>query len=358
MSLVMPDPAADPVPRVAACIGELLDPRTGPATRHRLHDLLTIAVGAAICREDTWGGGRGVGHDPRRRTDGLAGSAPRHPVPRHLLPAPAPGSTTAIDGKTARRSGVGRTGQSPLHLVRAHAGEQRLVLGGEAAADHSHELTAIPLLGHRLVVTDQVGIRDPIGCQTGVAAQIVAGGGDVLVLDDTQPTLLEEVMGSVALVDAAAAPGVGTAPTGTTGHRRREHRHCAALGDSDGRWPDPRRGVRITVPRNAADGPAGAGPGAVRYSISRVPPDAIQLNRGIRSHWAVEHGLHWVLAMDSREDASRVRVGYGRQHLALLRNVTHNRGRHNPDRGNLRLSIQRKRAGWSMDIRFSILGLA
>ena len=32
-----------------------------------------------------------------------------------------------------------------------------------------------------------------------------------------------------------------------------------------------------------------------RYFISSLAPDAAHLARIVRSHWAIENGLHWVL---------------------------------------------------------------
>ena len=56
----------------------------------------------------------------------------------------------AIDGKTSRRSHDRGAGQAPLHLVSAFATTGRLVLGQEAVADKTNEITAIPLLLERL----------------------------------------------------------------------------------------------------------------------------------------------------------------------------------------------------------------
>ena len=56
----------------------------------------------------------------------------------------------AIDGKTSRRSHARAKGRDPLHLVSAWASRQRLVLGQEAVAGKSNEITAIPLLLERL----------------------------------------------------------------------------------------------------------------------------------------------------------------------------------------------------------------
>jgi predicted transposase YbfD/YdcC len=48
------------------------------------------------------------------------------------------------------------------------------------------------------------------------------------------------------------------------------------------------------------------------------------LGQAIRSHWAVENALHWVLDVTFREDDSRVRDRTTTRNLALLRKIALN----------------------------------
>lgn len=386
----MSDPSAYPVPRIVAAFGDLPDPRSGPALRHSLLDVLTLALCAIIWGEETW---IGVEEWAEIRQDVLTDwLGLEHGIPSHdtfgrvfarldpgqfeagflrwtqaALPARPVSDVLAIDGKTVRRSGDARRAQSPLHLVSAFACTQRLVLGQEAVADKSNELTAIPLLLERLVLTGQVVTIDAIGCQRTLAEQIVGSGGDyVLALKENQPTLLEEVRDCFAMADRTADPDLARASTIEKGHGRREQRTCEVIGDHevltwldpDGQWPNLQSVIRVTATRIRGDAAPETGTTAVRYYLSSLPPDAVQLNQVIRRHWAVENELHWVLDLTYREDESRVRVGYGQQNLAVLRKLTLNLVRHAPDRGKRSLTIQRKRAGWSMDVLYSILGVS
>ncbi len=384
----MPDLAAYPVPRIAAAFGDLTDPRQGPALRHRLLDVLTIALCAIICGEDTW---MGIEEWAEIREDvltdwlSLAQGIPSHDTfgrvfsridpaqfeagflrwTQAALPDRPVADVLAIDGKTVRRSGDARRAQSPLHLVSAFACAQRLVLGQEAVADKSNEITAIPLLLERLVLTGQIVTIDAMGCQRSLAEQIVGQGGDyVLALKENQPTLHEDVIDCFAMADRMADPGL-VAITIDKGHGRREHRRCEVIADPDvlawldpdGQWPGLRSVIRVTATRIAGEAARETGTSAVRYYVSSLPPDAVRLNQVIRSHWAVENGLHWGLDLTFREDESRVRVGHAQQNLAVLRKLTLNLVRHAPDRGKRSLAIQRRRAGWSMDVLYSILGI-
>lgn len=60
----------------------------------------------------------------------------------------------AIDGKTSRRSQDRKNDQAPVHVVSAFATTARLVLGQEAVADKSNDLTALPALVGPLAVND------------------------------------------------------------------------------------------------------------------------------------------------------------------------------------------------------------
>jgi predicted transposase YbfD/YdcC len=83
----------------------------------------------------------------------------------------------------------------------------------------------------------------------------------------------------------------------------------------------------------------------IRYYLSsaRLPPE--RLAAAIRNHWRVENGLHWVLDVGFREDASRVRERNAARNLALLRKVALNFARADTT---LKASLKGKRkyAGW------------
>jgi predicted transposase YbfD/YdcC len=41
-----------------------------------------------------------------------------------------------------------------------------------------------------------------------------------------------------------------------------------------------------------------------------LAPDATHLARIVRSHWAIENSLHWVLDVAMHQDQTRVRTGH------------------------------------------------
>ena len=61
-----------------------------------------------------------------------------------------------------------------------------------------------------------------------------------------------------------------------------------------------------------------------RYFISSLEANAKQIAESIRSHWAIENSLHWVLDVTLGEDASRIRKGYAAENMAMIRHISLN----------------------------------
>ena len=108
-------------------------------------------------------------------------------------------------------------------------------------------------------------------------------------------------------------------------------------------WP----GLRAVLAVETIRGIPGRGKvtAEIRHYLSSaaLPPEALAV--AIRNHWRVENGLHWVLDVTFREDASRVRERNAARNLALLRKVALNLVRAD---GSLKASLRGKRkyAGW------------
>lgn len=336
---------AHPAPRIADCFCDLMDPRIPRGRRHRLLDIVTIAVCAVISGAESW---VEVAQWGRSKQDWLAEwlDLP-HGIPAHdtfgrvfarIDPAQfeagflrwvqavtqtAPPAVIALDGKTVRRSGDQRTGQRPLHLVTAWATAQRLVLAQDAVDTKDNEITTLPTLLARLDLTGQIVTIDAMGCQREIAAQIRAGGSDyVLALKANHPDLFEDVIDCFALAEQPAA----SRRTVEKDHGRLEVRVCETIGDPAviawldpaGHWPGLRTLVRVTATRQVG---AQAATTSVRYYLTSLPSVAKPIARAVRSHWGIENGLHWVLDMAFREDESRARTGHSAQNLAVLRKL-------------------------------------
>jgi predicted transposase YbfD/YdcC len=334
----------------------LTDPRVDRTRVHRLGELVTIALCAVLCGADDWVAVETFGRAKAawlRTFLTLPGGIPSHDTfgrvfarldPREFqqcfvawvqaLLRDAPRQVIAVDGKTLRRSTDREHGRAAVHLVSAWATASQLVLGQEATAAKSNEITAIPRLLRLLQLEGCVVTIDAMGCQTAIAAQVQEQGADyVLALKGNQPTL-ERIVQTVFADQAPTAadrwvPAVeDTAQTLDKGHGRVERRRYRALSDPDllacldpkGAWPGLRSVVQVQAERRHGEQCMVE----ARYYLSSLPPDAALLGQAIRQHWEVENCLHWVLDVLFREDACSVRVGDGAHNLAILRQLALN----------------------------------
>src|SRR5919206_1077379 len=92
------------------------------------------------------------------------------------------GTLISLDGKTVKASFARATASSPLHMLSAWCSEQGgLVIGQIKTEQKSNEITAIPDLLHLLAIKGCIVTIDAMGCQTAIAGQIRAQGGDYLL---------------------------------------------------------------------------------------------------------------------------------------------------------------------------------
>ena len=260
----------------------------------------------------------------------------------------------AIDGKTSRRSHDRAAGAGPLHLVSAFATTSRLVLGQEAVADKSNELTAIPALLARLAEKD--GLKgalvsiDAMATNAAIAGAITAAGADYpLAVKANQPTLRAEVEACFA----AAPPGTLETDTDLDkGHGRLEQRTVSVAREVEWltgerrfpgelRLPEPACLVRVEA-RTERGGKSHA---ETRYYIASATLSAAQAAQAIRGHWGIENRLHWVLDVVFGDDQSRLRKGHGAGNMAVVRHFALNLVRAAKDKRSLKL--RRKLAGWA-----------
>jgi predicted transposase YbfD/YdcC len=350
------------------------DPRCGWKVEHRLLDILVIAVCAVLgeaesfedialygrCKE-AWLRGflalpNGIpSHDTFRRVLTLidpdafersflgwvrAVFRPEEGVPRQV----------AIDGKTVRRSFDRKHGRSPLHLVSAYATEGGIVLAQRATETKGGELAVLPDLLDGLDLSGCLVSLDALACHPAIAGHIAGRGGDyLLALKGNRKKAHAEVRDWFAA--NAFALGASLRPffdAFDDGHGRLVRRRVFACPDigvfatlKD--WP----GLRAVLAVETIRGIPGRGKvtAEIRHYLSsaELPPAA--LAAAIRDHWRIENGLHWILDVTFREDASRVREPNAARNLALLRKIALNLARAD-DTLKASLKGKRKYAGW------------
>lgn len=87
----------------------------------------------------------------------------------------------------------------------------------------------------------------------------------------------------------------------------------------------------------------------VRYYITSLSANPQKIGGAIRSHWAIENSLHWVLDMSFNDDFSRIRKENAPQNMAIIKHFALNMVRKIQKK---RQSIKRlrKQAGWNSTI--------
>jgi predicted transposase YbfD/YdcC len=269
----------------------------------------------------------------------------------------APAEVIAIDGKTSRRSFAKKGATAPLHMVSAFAARQRLVLGQLAVGEKSNEIVAIPRLLDMLAIEGAIVTIDAIGCQRAIAAKIIDKKADyVLALKANQSGLLDDVALFVAEQKANGFKdtSISRAQTVDGDHGRIETRTTTVIKNIawlKARHPWP--GLETVVVIDSTRETGSRTEHETRLYISSLALHADQLGPIIRSHWAIENSLHWVMDMVFRDDESRLRTLHAPANFTTIRHIAHNLIRKAPGKDSFRL--RRKVAAWDDDFLASLV---
>lgn len=267
------------------------------------------------------------------------------------------GQVIAIDGKTNRRT-FGKLTRA-LHLVSAFATANGVAIGQVATDQKSNEITAIPELLKLLDIRGCLVTADAMGCQSGIAADVVDRGGDyLLAVKGNQGILYRGI--KACFSDESLERLVNT--TENSGHGRTEKRVCEVMSGSDiisrldhkNNWLNLSTIVRVTATRTNKK--TGVSSEQARYYICSLKnPSAERIQVAVRAHWRIENSLHWVLDMAMREDDSRIRTDHAPANMAVLRHIALNVIRSDKTR-KVGIKASAKKAGWSNAYLESLLG--
>ena len=369
---------------------EVPDPRRGNAVVHRLDEILAIAVIAGICDCSQFTEMEAFGEASEewlKTFMELPGGIPSHDTFGDVFAAIDPDAfasafarwaqgaiasytdgdgggggsdVVAIDGKEARRCKASG-GRGP-NIVSAYSCGMRMVLGQQACADKSNEITAIPELLDMLKLKGSVITIDAIGTQKAIAKKIVEKHADyVLSVKGNQETLL----GDIELFFKDTPKGAETTFASTTekSHGRIEVRECTATGDVawlSERHPDWAKlsGIGMIKASRQVIGGAPAEKNTHYFIFSRPEMDAARLMEAKRAHWQVENSLHWVLDMDFREDEARMRMGNAAKNMAAVRRICVNLLKQEQSYPKLSINLRKKKCMLSIAYREKVLGLS
>jgi predicted transposase YbfD/YdcC len=263
----------------------------------------------------------------------------------------------AIDGKTSRRSYQEKGGKAPIHMVSAFAARQRLVLGQVKVADKSNEIVAIPKLLDMMAIEGAIVTIDAMGCQRAIAQRIVDKKADyVLALKGNQGSLRDdvEVFATEQKANGFKDTTISRHETVDGDHGRIETRTTTVIHDiawlqERHEWPGMKGLVMVESTREIGDKIERE----TRFYITSLVLIACLLGPIVRSHWAVENSLHWVMDMVFRDDECRIRTQHAPANFTTLRHMAHNLIRKAPGKDSLRL--KRKVAAWDDDFLESLI---
>lgn len=269
----------------------------------------------------------------------------------------APADVIAIDGKTSRRSHARSKGKAAVHIVSAFAARQRLVLGQTKVADKANEIVAIPRLLDMLSIEGAIITIDAMGCQRKIAKKIIEKKADyVLALKGNQSSLHEDVEVFVAEQKGTDFEDttISTDHSVDADHGRIETRTTTVIHDvawlqERHRWPGL-NGIVVIDSLREIDGKTEQ---ETRLYITSLSDDATRLAQIVRSHWAVENSLHWVMDMVFRDDECRIRTENAPANFTTIKHMAHNLLRIAPGKDSLRL--RRKLAAWDDDYLASVV---
>jgi predicted transposase YbfD/YdcC len=368
--------------RLIAILSVVRDPRVERTRRHKLVDVLLIALLAMINGAAGWEDMADFATARATWLKGfleLPGGVPSADTFRRIFEALDPkvfteclmqitadltadlrGKVVAIDGKTMRGSFDRRTGASALHVVSAWVAERGLTLGQVVTEEKSNEITAIPELLKTLEIHGATVTIDAMGCQKKIAEAIVEAGAEyVLALKDNHPVLRQEVEAAFLHPRAVGVPSKkhNVCRLKNKGHGRHEVRTVSVISDihfitSADDWKKLRSIVKMERERTVGEKTSKE----TAYYLSSLVVSASSMGKRIRAHWSIENSLHWSLDVVFGEDQSRVRSRNGAANLAQVRKLALSLLKMEPSHQAKSVAKKRKIAAWKPDYAFAILG--
>jgi predicted transposase YbfD/YdcC len=354
--------------------------------RHKLIDILTIALFAVICGADGWVAVAAYG---RAKKTWLATFLDLpHGIPSHdifgdvfakLQPEAfercfmewmkkmvqlSGGKLVAIDGKSLRHSfehGWDKAGMA--HIVSAFVQANHLVFAQVKTEGKGQELSAIEKLLGLLELNGAVVTIDALGCQKETAQQILdAHGQYILQVKDNQPTLHAKLQATFAdaILDNFAGLEHDYFTETNGGHDRIETRRAwvcwdvSLLGELTKQWPGLKSLIVVERTREIN----GHKSIERHYYISSLDrrTKAKRMAGYIRGHWSVENNLHWQLDVSFREDERRIRKGHGAENFSRLCRTALNLLK-NEKTQTVGIAIKRQICGWDCDYLLKVVGV-
>lgn len=351
------------------------DYRIERGKKHKLIDIITIAICGVVSGADTWIDIEIYGLAKKEWLSKfleLSNGIPSHDTFGRVFSRINPeqfqksflswvkgianiaeGEIIALDGKQSRNSGDNRNGQGILNTISAWAVSNRLVLGQKMVEGKSNEITAIPELIKVLDLAGCIVTIDAMGCQREIVKKIVEKDADyVIAVKKNQPSLYEQVERLFKQAIATGGEGLNLSDFSTkeVNGGREEIRNYLIISDVADRIDSSHKWIKLTSIAMVESVRIVSEKTTVetRYFISSCN-DPNKIPAAIRGHWGIDNSLHWVLDVSLREDYSRIRKDNAPANFAVLRHIAVNLINQNKTR---KLSVKSKRFLAGLDENF------
>jgi predicted transposase YbfD/YdcC len=351
--------------------------------RHKLLDLITIALFGVLCGCDDWCAVATYGRTKRdwlKTFLELPNGIPAHDTFNEVFSRLNPdafeacfrawmasmvqvcgGKLVAIDGKSIRRSfehGWDKSGMA--HLVSAFVAANKMVFAQEKTDGKGKELSAIEKLLEMLELDGAVVTIDAIGCQRKIARKIRNAKAHYILQVKANQSRLQKMIARA--IDEARLEGFAglcsDSDQQTDGdHGRIETRtmhviwDVSILGTLADKWPGLRSLIAVQRVRQLNEQTSTEW----HYYISSLDArrTARQIAGYIRGHWSVENNLHWQLDVSFDEDRRRIRKGHGAENFSRLCRLSLNLLKRESSQ-KVGIATKRKICGWDNDYLLTV----
>jgi predicted transposase YbfD/YdcC len=372
--------------KIAEVMGGVPNPRTGNHEKHKLVDILVIALCAMICGANDWTDVAEWGRTHQgwlARFLELANGIPSHDTFGRvfgLLDTQAfekcllvwiremvnslSGKQICVDGKEFRHSYDRYNGRQAIATVSAWLVGAGLTLGQLKVKKKGQEIAAVQDILALLELKGCVVTADALHCQTQTTRAIVEKGAEyVLPVKDNQKALKKALRATFDYEAERGFKGIQHTVFEEIhkDHGRIETRRYTVIHDPSylgeinpkGVWWQLKSVLKVERLRQT-------GKKLTRqtvYAISSLRAHARKLASIIRNHWTIENGLHWRLDVVFDEDQSRVRQNHAAENMGTLRRMTLNLlQRETSHRSGI--NGKRLKAAWDLDYLLKVLHMA
>ncbi|PSB55829.1 ISAs1 family transposase [Chamaesiphon polymorphus] len=362
---------------IAEHFNDIKDIRIERRKKHKLIDIITIAICAVVCGADGWEEIELYGIAKKKWLKEfleLSNGIPSHDTFARVFSQISPeefnksflswvkgickktaGEIIAFDGKQSRNSADDKNGRGIINTVSAWATSNRLVLGQRKVEGKSNEITALPELINVLDLAGCIVTIDAMGCQREIVRKIVEKSADyVIAVKLNQPSLYEQVeqLFKQAIKTHGQGLKLSSFSSKELNRGREEIRNYLMISDiaksidREQKWQNLTsvgmvESVRVVNGKTSVE---------TRYFISSLEDDIEKLASAIRGHWSIENSLHWVLDVTFQEDNNRIRKDNAPANFAVLRHIAVNVIGQNKSR---KLSVRKKRFLACLDEEYS-----